>query len=110
MATNKPHNLIKNQKTLAKHYTKGGKWKMDKANEDGYDDVPDYAREHPEYVFNATEHSGKDINPKTGQPYKYTNKYVGIHDPAFAQSLGVMSYAHAKAGGLVVRVGERKVK
>jgi len=97
----KPKNLIPSHKKTV-HYGKNNHWKMDKASTDEYDDVSDYAKEHPEYVFQATE------KPKEGQ--KYTNKYVGIHDPNFLKQLGAVAYSNAKHGGTVVRVGERKVK
>lgn len=105
-ATKKPKNLIAG-KTMKKHYKKDGSWKIDKPNPEGYDDVSDYAAEHPEYQFQSTEGG---TNPKTGKPFKYTNRYVGIHDPDFAKALGSTSYASIHSGGLVVRVGERKVK
>ncbi len=107
--TKKPKNLIPS-KTMKKHYNKDGSWKLDKPDENGYDDVTDYAAEHPEYVFTKTEHSKNEINPKTGKPYKYTNKYVGIHDPDFAKDLGASIFSAMASGGSVVRVGERKVK
>ena len=110
MATpKKPKNLIPS-KTLKKHYRKDGTWKLDKPDTGGYDDVTDYAAEHPEYVFTRTEHSAAQINPQTGKPYKYTNKYVGIHDTDFAKDLGASVFGAMSAGGSVVRVGERKVK
>ena len=101
MASSKPKNLIPTH-SLKKHYAKGGQWKMDKANPDGYEDVADYAKDNPQYVFQATE------KPKDGQ--KWTNKYVGIHDPDFIKSLGASAVSFSKKGGVVVRVGERKVK
>lgn len=110
MATaKKPKNLIPAKK-MGKHYKKDGSWKMDQANPEGYTDVTDYAQEHPEYVFTKTEKPEDKVNPKTGKPYKYVNKYVGIHDPEFAKDLGVALFSQLKSGGGVVRVGERKVK
>ena len=61
-------------------------------------------------AITRTEHSAAQINPQTGKPYKYTNKYVGIHDPDFAKDLGASVFGAMSAGGSVVRVGERKVK
>ena len=110
MATKKPKNLISNPQTYKKHYKKDGTWKMDKPSPDEFDDVHDYAEQHPEYKFQATEHKPGEINPKTGQPYKYTNSFVGIHDPKFGQSLGASFYANMANGGGVVRIGERKIK
>ena len=75
--TKKPKNLIAG-KTMKKHYKKDGSWKIDKPNPEGYDDVSDYAAEHPEYQFQSTEGG---TNPKTGKPFKYTNKYVGPTSP-----------------------------
>lgn len=103
----KPKNLIPS-KTLKKHYKKDGTWRTEKANPDGYDDIDDYATEHPEHVFQTREEG--EVNPKTGEPFKYANKYVAIHDPEFAKALGSASYSHFKSGGLVARVGERKIK
>lgn len=105
----KPKNLIPQHKKST-HYGKNGKWKMDKPSTDGYEDVSEYASEHPEYVFHSTEHPKDAINPKTGKPFKYQNKYVGIHDSKFGKDLGASVYNAMGKGGSVVRVGERKIK
>lgn len=110
MATKKPKNLISNPSTYKKHYKKDGTWKLDKPSAEEYEDVGDYADQHPEYKFQATEHKPGEINPATGKPYKYTNSFVGIHDPKFGQSLGASFYANMTSGGGVVRIGERKIK
>jgi len=81
------------QENISIHYTAEGIWRLDPINDEGYDDVEDYAELHPEYVFMLQ-------NGNTNLPY------VGIHDPGFAKSLGKMSYAYAHNGGLVVRVGD----
>ncbi len=96
--------------SLDKHYNKKGKWRTDKDNVDGYDDIGDYAAEHPEYVFQSSKHTKEQINPKTGEPYKYTNKYVAVHDKKFGKDLGASFYTHMGHGGGVVRIGERKLK
>ena len=108
--TKKPKNLISGS-SMKKHYTKAGAWKQDKPQEEGtYEDPTEYAQENPKYVFTSTEKPKGYINPKTGQPLKYRNKYVGIHDPQFAKELGASMYAAFKKGGAVVRIGEAKVK
>lgn len=81
-------NMIPQEK-IAVHYTTDGVWRLDAANEDGYDDIEDYAELHPEYVFTIFHDNAEQ-------------QYVGIHDPGFAKSLGALSHAHATHGGLVV--------
>jgi len=105
----KPKNLIAAQ-TMKKHYTKAGKWKEDKDGGEEYDDVADYASEHPQYVFTSTEKPIGYVNQKTGKPLKYKNKYIAIHNPKFAKAMGWGVYNQFKHGGAVIRIGEAKVQ